>query len=167
MRRGGDSQTNVAPITAPFQDELLREWENGRMDFSKEQDWAVICLPDISPPPPHPPYPPSEWNRGKLFCLSCGKFVQIKPFKADVCYLYSRRTGLTLGCRLISFLFFPESVFSNRRVPEQIVVTWQEIYSSVSRHFHLVSVRLNQRHCKDTWKGGGGVVDMELVAFHS
>lgn len=103
------------PLQPHFEDEFLREWENGRFLFSKEQSVLLsACQTLVLPHPPQPTHPSSirmiPW---KLFCLSCHKFVHIKPFKADVCYLYEMRMVFSL-IQVISaqFLFFfssPES----------------------------------------------------------
>lgn len=93
------------PLQPHFEDEFLREWENGSfLVFSSSKEQNVLlsaCQTLVSPHPSSIRMIP--W---KLFCLSCGEFVQIKPFKADVCYLHKRQTAFSLCCRLISSLFF-------------------------------------------------------------
>lgn len=59
----------LLPLQSHFEDEFLREWDF----FLLRTRCAVIRLP-----PRHP-----SGGNGKLFC---GKLLQIKPFKADVCY---------------------------------------------------------------------------------
>lgn len=95
-----DRQASL-PLQPHFQDEFLREWENGSFfSSSKEQNVLLsACQTLVSPHPSSIRMIP--W---KLFCLSCGEFVQIKPFKADVCY--KRQTAFSLCCRLISSPFF-------------------------------------------------------------
>ena len=67
--------------------------------LSKEQSVLLsACQTLVSPHPSSIGTIP--WQ---LFRLSCGQFVQIKPLKADVCYLYER---LTACCRVISAGFF-------------------------------------------------------------
>lgn len=106
----GDGNRKVSlPLQPHFEDEFLREWENGRKAFLFIEEQSVLlsaCQTLVRPPRP-PPIRTIPW---KLFCLSCGKFVQIKAFKADVCYRYNRQTGFSL--LLVGYwLFFFSSVF--------------------------------------------------------
>lgn len=132
-------QTSVAPITAPFWgwvSKRMRKWEDSFFFFFRTE-CAVIWLPDF-------PHPCSIRMRPwKLFCLSCGKFVQIKAFKADVCYLYNRQRQASLSVvGLLAFFFFfflhPWIVLT---VEYQIIVPWWRVIFKVAQHFHFHAVQ--------------------------